>query len=93
MSEGTNANPRQNCSTISGYHLYRLPDLGSLRFSLVDYRDTAEILNCHLLLGYGGVGLLGGDGGGQALPAAERSHTFDAFPHVHFAAFSLFAVL
>lgn len=40
-------------STISGYHLYWLPDLGFLRFSLVDYRDTAEILNCDLLLGYG----------------------------------------
>lgn len=40
----------KNDSTISGYHLYWLPDLGFLRFSLVDYRDAAEILKCDLLL-------------------------------------------
>lgn len=30
----------QNDSTISGYHLYWLRDLGFLRFSLVDYGDA-----------------------------------------------------
>lgn len=30
----------KNDSTISGYHLYWLPDLGFLRFSLVDYGDA-----------------------------------------------------
>lgn len=43
----------KNDSTISGYHLYWLPDLGFLRFSLVDYGDAAEMLNCDLLPGSG----------------------------------------